>query len=70
MRYVIEERTIFHTTCFALSKDPAQTTIIKKAEEAFNLGCQLSIDLNYSSKLWKSKEHALKLIKTYCKFNL
>ncbi|WP_299109273.1 carbohydrate kinase family protein [uncultured Winogradskyella sp.] len=60
---------IFHTTCFALSKNPAQTTILKKAEEAFNLGCQLSIDINYADELWANKEEALRVIKAYCKFN-
>ncbi|SDG59589.1 carbohydrate kinase family protein [Winogradskyella thalassocola] len=60
---------IFHTTCFALSKNPAQTTILKKAEEAFNLGCQLSIDINYADELWENKEEALSIIKAYCKFN-
>lgn len=60
---------IFHTTCFALSKDPAQTTILKKAEEAYNLGCKLSIDVNYSNKLWESKTQAIETIKSYCKFN-
>lgn len=60
---------IFHTTCFALSKNPAQSTILRKAEEAFNLGCQLSIDINYAKKLWNSQEEALQIIKTYCKFN-
>ena len=60
---------IFHTTCFALSKDPAQTTILKKAKEAYNLGCKLSIDLNYAKKIWQSKEEALEVIKTYCSFN-
>ncbi|WP_369048012.1 carbohydrate kinase family protein [Tenacibaculum sp. UWU-22] len=60
---------IFHTTCFALSKQPAQTTILKKANEAFNLGCQLSIDLNYAKKLWNSQQEALTVIKEYCKFN-
>ncbi|WP_396602291.1 carbohydrate kinase family protein [Algibacter sp. R77976] len=60
---------VYHTTCFALSKQPAQSTIIKKAEEAFNLGCKLSIDINYAKKLWSSQEEALKVIKAYCKFN-
>lgn len=60
---------IFHTTCFALSKNPAQSTILKKAEEAFNLGCKLSIDVNYARKLWNSQEEALSVIKAYCKFN-
>lgn len=63
------QTNIFHTTCFALSKAPAQTTILKKAEEAFNLGCQLSIDVNYAKKLWKSRTEALNVIKLYCKFN-
>lgn len=61
--------TIFHTTCFALSKNPAQKTILKKAQEAYNLGCKLSIDVNYARKLWKSQKKAFKVIKTYCLFN-
>ncbi|WP_034041489.1 carbohydrate kinase family protein [Wocania ichthyoenteri] len=60
---------IFHTTCFALSKQPAQSTILEKAKEAFNLGCKLSIDVNYAKKLWDSQEEALDVIKAYCKFN-
>ena len=66
---ILKKTNIFHTTCFALSKEPAQTTILKKAEEAYNLGCKLSIDLNYAKKLWASQEQALHVIKTYCKFN-
>lgn len=65
----LTQTNIFHTTCFALSKEPAQTTILKKAEEAFNLGCKLSIDINYAKKLWNSQVEALKVIKAYCKFN-
>ena len=60
---------IFHTTCFALSKNPAQKTILKKAEEAFRLGCQLSIDINYAKKIWDSREKAFEVIKAYCKLN-
>ncbi|WP_299431563.1 sugar kinase [uncultured Maribacter sp.] len=60
---------IYHTTCFALTQEPAQSTILQKAEEAFNLGCKLSIDVNYAKKMWKSKEEALKIIKAYCKYN-
>ena len=60
---------IFHTTCFALSKNPAQKTILKKAEEAFQLGCQLSIDINYAKKIWDAQEKAFDVIKAYCRFN-
>ncbi|WP_158840174.1 carbohydrate kinase family protein [Polaribacter sp. L3A8] len=66
---MLTKTNIYHTTCFALSREPAQTTILKKAEEAYNLGCKLSIDINYAKKLWSSQEQALSVIKAYCKFN-
>lgn len=68
-REILSKTKIFHTTCFALSKNPAQETILKKAQEAHDLGCTLSIDINYAKKLWKSRKKAFKVIKTYCQFN-
>lgn len=66
---VIASAKIFHTTCFALSRNPARSTILKKAKEASKLGCQLSIDLNYSNKVWENKEDAIQAITTYCSLN-
>jgi len=66
---MLSQTKIFHTTCFALSKNPAQTTILKKAEEAHKKGCKLSIDVNYAKELWETKEQALQVIKNYCQFN-
>lgn len=66
---ILSQTNIFHTTCFALSKNPAQTTILKKAEEAYKKGCKLSIDINYAKELWDTKEEALQVIKKYCQFN-
>lgn len=66
---ILKNTNIFHTTCFALSKRPAQSTILKKAEEAYDFGCQLSIDINYADELWEDKEEALRVISAYCKFN-
>ncbi|MFC2110384.1 carbohydrate kinase family protein [Bacteroidota bacterium] len=66
---LLSQVNIFHTTCFALSKKPAQETILIKAQEAFDLNCKLSIDVNYAEKLWSSREDALQVIKAYCKFN-
>lgn len=66
---ILLQTKIFHTTCFALSKKPAQTTILKKAKEAFDLDCRLSIDINYAKELWESKEEALSIIKEYCIYN-
>lgn len=66
---LLKQTTVFHTTCFALSKNPAQTTILNKAKEAYRLGCQLSIDVNYSKKIWDNQEEAMAVIKAYCQFN-
>ncbi|WP_108114601.1 carbohydrate kinase family protein [Kordia periserrulae] len=66
---LLQQASIFHTTCFALSKNPAQETIIQKAAEAFALGCRLSIDINYSEKIWSDKANALEIIKKYCSYN-
>lgn len=66
---MLSQTKIFHTTCFALSKNPAQTTILTKAKEAVKDGCKLSIDINYAKKLWNSKQEALDVIKTYCSLN-
>ncbi|WP_111309192.1 carbohydrate kinase family protein [Confluentibacter sediminis] len=66
---MLSRTRIYHTTCFALSKKPAQTTILKKAGEAHRLGCKLSIDINYAKKLWESQEEALSVINAYCQLN-
>lgn len=60
---------IYHTTCFALSKDIAQSTILTKAKEAYELGCQLSIDINYSEKIWDSEREVIDVVKEYCQYN-
>jgi sugar/nucleoside kinase (ribokinase family) len=62
---LLSQSAIFHTTCFALSQNPAQQTIVEAAKRASNLGCQLSIDLNYSPKIWSDTEEAWKIIEAY-----
>lgn len=63
---VLKKTKIFHTTCFALSQRPAQEVILKKAKEAFELGCLISADLNYAQKIWPDREEAFRVIKAYC----
>ena len=60
---------VFHTTCFALSRNPAQDAIIAGAAKAYAAGCQLSIDINYSEKIWGDRQQALKIIESYCGYN-
>lgn len=61
----IEQVSIFHTTCFALSKEPARTNILKAAKIASAAGVQLSIDLNYAQKIWPDQAEAQSVVKQY-----
>ena len=60
---------ILHTTCFALSENPARTTILKMAEKVAGAGGQLSIDANYSGKIWPNRAEALAVVEQYCRLN-
>ncbi len=66
---LFEKTSIYHTTAFALSKNPARQTILEKAKEAFDAGCTLSIDLNYSPRIWPDREEAMVAFKEYCSYN-
>lgn len=57
-----EEIGIFHTTCFGLSKQPAQHVIMEAAEKAKRAGCQISIDANYAEKIWPDRRDAQRLM--------
>lgn len=62
---LLSQSAIFHTTCWPLSKNPAQATVLDAAKRATALGCQLSIDLNYAQKVWPNREEAHAVIKEY-----
>jgi len=64
---LLKNAKVFHTSCFALSKKTARNTILEKAKTAYEFGCQLSIDINYSEKIWSNKDGAKKAIESYCK---
>lgn len=66
---LLSRSKIFHTTCFALSKNPARTTILNCAKKAKLLGLQLSIDINFSQKIWSNREEALKILEQYFSYN-
>ncbi len=56
---------ILHTTAFALSQDPARSTILGLAERIVAAGGKLSIDLNYAGKIWPDRLEALWVITQY-----
>ena len=62
---IIAQAKIFHTTCIALSKNPARQTILNRAKKAKELGLQLSIDLNFSERILKSRDDAKEVLKEY-----
>ncbi len=65
----LRKAKIYHTTCFALSKQPAQHAILNGAKRARDFDVQLSIDLNYAPAIWPDHEEALQVIKEYCLLN-
>lgn len=62
---IIAQAKIFHTTCFALSKNPARETILNRAKKAAELGVKLSIDINFSERIWPNREEAKQVLKEY-----
>ncbi|MEZ5044390.1 MAG: carbohydrate kinase family protein [Saprospiraceae bacterium] len=62
----LSECSLFHTTCFALSKAPAQQAILKGATFVAKTGGQLSIDANYAQKIWPNQEEAQSIVAQYC----
>lgn len=62
---LLESAKIFHTTCFALSKNPARRTILEGAKKAKTLGLQTSIDINFSDRIWPDREEAKEVLKEY-----
>ena len=63
---LLEQARIFHTTCFALSRQPAQDAIVDAAQRAKALGCQVSIDANYAPSLWPDRDQAWQVLTNYC----
>lgn len=61
----IASAKVFHTTCFALSQNPARETILNRAKKAKELGLKLSIDINFSEKIWPNRDEAKAILAAY-----
>jgi fructokinase len=64
-----EDIAIFHTTCFALSRLPAQRVLLEAAETARRARCELSLDVNYTEKIWPDRVEAQRIVAEYCRQN-
>jgi sugar/nucleoside kinase (ribokinase family) len=64
---LLQNASFFHTTCFALSQDPAQSSIVEAASRAQAAGCIVSLDANYAPSIWPNRAQAQQVIADYCK---
>jgi len=64
---LLQHASFFHTTCFALSQEPAQSAIVEAASRAQMAGCIVSLDANYAPSIWPDRSQAQQVIKDYCR---
>ena len=64
---LLGQSTIYHTTCLAMSRKPAQESILDGAARAAAAGCTLSMDVNYAPSVWGDREAAQRLVDAYCR---
>ncbi|WP_428668204.1 carbohydrate kinase family protein [Runella sp.] len=63
---LLQNASFFHTTCFALSQEPAQSAIVGAAGRAQAAGCIVSLDANYAPSIWPDRLQAQQVIRNYC----
>ncbi|MEM9919076.1 MAG: PfkB family carbohydrate kinase [Bacteroidota bacterium] len=64
---LLSSTKLFHTTCFALSREPARSSILEAAAKVVDAGGQLSIDANYAPKIWPNQQEAQQIMQAYCR---
>lgn len=65
---LLENSSIFHTTCWPLSKQPSQSAVLDAAKKARALGLILSADLNYAEKVWPERLVAQAIVREFLSF--
>jgi sugar/nucleoside kinase (ribokinase family) len=64
---LFDNLSVLHTTCFGLSRKPAQNVILQAAERAVRAGVQISLDANYAEKIWPERSEAQRIVSEYCR---
>lgn len=59
-----------HTSAFALSAEPAQTNIMESIRKAVAYGVPVSVDWNFSDKIWASHEQASQIFRQLQQYNV
>jgi fructokinase len=66
--FMYKDTDLVHTTAFALSREPAQTNILTALHLANRNGKQISVDWNYSPKIWGVENFAPTVFSTLLSF--
>ncbi|WNJ19459.1 PfkB family carbohydrate kinase [Pontibacter sp. G13] len=64
----LAQTKIFHTTAFALGRQPARASIWEGVSKARQRGALLSMDFNFSIEQWPNLDEARSVLKTFCFF--
>lgn len=68
--HLVTEAAWLHSTAFALSTIPARTHILQAFEQAANAGIRVSVDWNYSDKIWSRPEEARHVLERLQQYSL
>ncbi len=65
---LIPTTSLIHTSAFALSHEPARSTVLQFVEQMQHSGCLVSFDPNYHPRLWDADEQPLEVFARICPF--
>jgi len=63
----LDEARVVHTTCFALSRTPARTTILDVADRVAGTDTTLTLDANYAPGVWPDRFEARGIVQEFCR---
>lgn len=64
----IARARIVHASTFALSRNPCRTAVSKALRLAHEQGKVVSLDPNYSPRIWPDYEEAQQVVRTLCRY--
>ncbi len=62
----LSSTSLVHTSAFALSREPARSSIVKFIQQAHEAGCMISFDPNYHPSLWTIDVDPLPVFEKIC----
>ncbi len=66
---LLKNASLVHTTAFSLSKDPARASILKAFATAHHNNIPVSVDWNYSEKIWGINDEGVKVFEQLQQFH-